>query len=217
MKRSIIILLVTVLAFAAAPFSNARAEGAIGVKVGITASDWWGDDAGGPDMKNGLLGGVFFSYMMRTKFLLFESFGIQPEILYHRKGAKEIYMGMEMTWNLDYLEIPILAKVEIPPRSSFSRGFLLIGPAFALNLDSTIKVEYLGESAEADAGDITSSMDVGFVLGLNANFDIKSIDLVVDLRYTLGLMTIDESGNDSVRNTALSLLVGVAYPFGGGE
>ena len=217
MKHSTTILLIAVLAATPVLFSHAHADVLIGVKGGLTASDWWGKDAGGPDMKLGFLGGVFFTYMTHESFLLFNNFGIQSELLYHRKGVKEAYMGVDIAWTLDYLEIPFLFKAEIPPTSSISTGFLLIGPAFAFNISSKMKAEYLGESVEEDAGDITSNMDIGLVLGLNVNFDIASIELVLDLRYTLGIMTIDDAGDAAVRNSALSFMAGVALPFGSTE
>jgi hypothetical protein len=214
MKGSITILLVAVLIATPVLFSNACAEGLIGVKGGLTVSDWWGKDSGGPDMKGGFVGGVFFTHMLNTKLLLFENIGIQPELLFHRKGVKEVYMDIELTWTLDYLEIPILFKAEIPPTASSSKGYLLIGPAFAYNLNSKIRAEYLGESDEEDAGDLTKSMDIGFVLGLSASFDMGSFDLLFDLRYTLGLLTIDDEFGETVRNYTISLIVGVALPYG---
>ena len=210
MKRSATILLVAVLAVTALLFAQARAGALIGVKGGLTVSDMWGEDSGGADMKTGFLGGAFLTYMFT------ETFGIQPEILYHRKGIKEDFLGIDITWQLDYLEFPILFKVAIPTESSVSPGFV-IGPAFGYNLNSTLKGEFGGESAEEDAGDITSDMDVGVVLGLNVNFDIGSAEILFDLRYTLGMMTIDDEGEMAVRNSAVSFMAGVAFPLGSAE
>ena len=210
MKRSAIVLLVAVLAVTPVLFSHARAGALIGIKGGLTVSDLWGEDSGGADMKAGFLGGAFLTYMFT------ETFGIQPELLYHRKGVKEDFYGIDITWQLDYLEFPILFKVAIPTESSVSPGFV-IGPAFGYNLDSTLKGEYLGQTAEEDAGDITSDMDVGVVMGLNVNFDIGSAEILFDLRYTLGMMTIDQEGEAAIRNSAVSFMAGVAFPIGSAE
>ena len=219
MKLSTTILLITVLVTTPALFSHAHAEALIGVKGGLTVSNWWGSDAGGPDMKAGFVGGAFFAYMTHDKFsfLSFKNIGIQSELLFHRKGVKEVYYDVGISWDLDYLEIPLLVKAEIPPLSKISKGYLLIGPAFAFTLSSKMKAEYLGESAEEDVGDITSNMDIGLVLGLSVNFDIASTVLVLDLRYTLGMMTIDEGGGAEVRNGALSFTAGMGLPFGSTE
>lgn len=213
MKHLTVILLIAVAA-TLVPFSHARADMFFGVMGGMTSSDWWGDGAGGPDMKGGFLGGAFFTYMTHGSFLLFENTGYQAELLFHRKGVREGSMGGDATWTLDYLEIPLLFKMEIPPSSSFSKGFLMIGPAFAFNINSKKKVEYLGESVELDVSDSMSDIDIGFVLGLNGNYDIGSLNVVLDLRYTLGLMTIDDAVDGAVRNSALSFMVGVALPYG---
>ena len=216
MKLSTTILLIAVLVTTPALFSHAHAESLIGVKGGLTVSSWWGSDAGGPDMKAGFVGGAFFAYMTHDKFnfLSFKNIGIQSELLFHRKGVKDAYYDVGVTWELDYLEIPLLVKAEIPPLSKISKGYLMIGPAFAFTLSSKIKGEYLGETAEVDVDDITSNMDIGLVLGLSVNFDIASAVLVLDLRYTLGMMTIDDAGDEEVRNGAFSFTAGMGLPFG---
>jgi len=210
MKRLAIAVLIAVLAVTPCLFSHARAGAALGVKGGLTVSSWWGEDTAGEDMKAGFLGGAYFTYMFNDKF------GIQPEFLYHRKGIKEEFLGVELTWNLDYIEIPILFKIVIPTESAVTPGFI-VGPALAFNVNSTVKGEYLGQSAEEDASDITSDMDLGFVLGLNVGFDIGSAEILFDLRYTLGFMTIDDEGDASVRNAAFSFMAGVAFPLGTAE
>lgn len=208
MKRSAIVLLIAVLAVTPCLFSQARAGAMLGVKGGLTVSDLWGEDSGGADMKVGFLGGASFTYMFS------ENMGIQPEFLFHRKGIKENFLGVEITWDLDYIEIPVLFKIVIPTQGAVTPGFIF-GPALAFNINSTLKGEYLGQTAEEDAGDITSDMDLGFVLGLNIGFDAGAAEILFDLRYTLGFMTIDEEGEAAIRNSAVSFMAGVAFPLGG--
>lgn len=231
MKGSIKILLVAVLIATPVLFSNARAEGLIGVKGGVTVSNYWGGDSGGQDMKGGFVGGVFFTYMLNTKLLLFENVGIQPELLYHSKGAKESMQldetleelfGFEITETIDYIEIPILCKLEISPSSNLTKGYLLLGPSFAYNFHSEYQMEFGTGYSEEFIDDMERiqeafyvsprGIDIGFVVGLSADINIGSIDLVVDLRHTLGLMsTVDDY---TVRNYTLSLIVGAALPYG---
>ncbi len=210
MKRTAIVSFIAVMVTGLCFCGYALAGGAIGVKGGGTITNWWGEDAGGEDTKFGFLGGASFSYMFT------EVLGVQPEILFHRKGIKEEYMGVDITWNLDYVEIPLLMRVSIPTESIVKPGFIL-GPALAFNTDSTIKGEYGGLSAEEDMSDITSSTDIGFVGGFDIDFDVGSVIINLDLRGTLGLLTIDEEGEDSVNNTAFSFMLGVMYPFGAAE
>jgi hypothetical protein len=210
MKRTAIVALVAVVVSSLCFCGYALADGAIGVKGGGTITNWWGEDSGGADMKFGFLGGANFSYMFT------EVLGVQPEILFHRKGMTEEYLGVDITWNLDYIEIPLLMKMAFPTESTIRPSFIL-GPALAFNMDSTIKGEYGGVEEEEDASDITSGTDVGFVGGFNIDFDVGSAIINVDLRGTLGLMTIDEDGEASVKNSAFSFMLGVMYPLGGAE
>jgi hypothetical protein len=230
MKGSMKIFLVASLITTTVLFSNAYAEISIGLKGGLTASNYWGGDSGGQDFKADFVGGVFFTYMLNTQFLVFKNIAIQPEILYHRKGAKESmqwdetleeFWRYEVKETIDYIEIPILCKLEIPPSSDLTKGYLLIGPVFAYNIHSEYQVEFGTAYSEEQIDDALrlqeafyispKDIDIGFVVGLSADIDIGSIDLVVDLRHTVGLTsTVD---NYTVRNQALSLMLGVARPF----
>jgi hypothetical protein len=205
MKRSSAIVLIVMLAAAPCPFSRARAE--FGVMGGLTVSNWWGEDTSGEEMKAAFLGGVTLRHMFS------DVFGFQTEILFHRKGTKDEYLGVELTWDLDYLEIPMLFKWVIPTGNVVSPG-VIFGPALAFNIDSTLKGEYDGDTAEEDVSDIISDIDLGVVLGLNIGFDTGSAVIVLDLRYTLGFMTIDDSGDAAVRNGAITFMAGVAFPLG---
>jgi hypothetical protein len=231
MKGSITILLVASIIITPVLFSNAYAEISIGFKGGLTASNYWGGDSDGQDFKADFVGGVFLTYLLNTQFLVFKNIAIQPEILYHSKGAKESTQldetleelwGITITETIDYIEIPILCKLEIPPSSNLTKGYLLIGPAFAYNIHSEYQMEFGAAYSEEDIDEALRlqeayyisprDIDIGFVVGLSADIAIGSIDLVVDLRHTLGLTsTVD---NYTVRNQALSLMLGAALPFG---
>ncbi len=210
MKRTAIVVLVALLAVSLCFYTHARAGGVIGIKGGAAITNWWGEDSEGWDMKFGFLGGVSFAYMFT------ETMGIQPELLFHRKGTTDTEGSVDITWNLDYIEIPILFKVAFPTEGTIVPSFIL-GPALAFNLDSTLKGEEGGLEVEVDMSDITSSMDLGLVGGFNIDFDVGSVIIVLDLRYTLGLMTIDEEGEASVKNNSFSFMAGVALPLGAAE
>jgi len=231
MKGSMKIFIVASLITTTVLFSNAYAEISIGFKGGLTASNYWGGDSGGQDFKGDFVGGVFLTYMLNTQFLVFKNIAIQPEILYHSKGAKESMQWdetleelfrYEIKETIDYIEIPILCKLEIPPSSNLTKGYLLIGPTFAYNIHSEYQVEFgtayseefIDEALKLHEAFYISprDIDIGFVVGLSADIDIGSIDLVVDLRHTLGLTsTVD---NYTVRNQAVSLMLGAVFPFG---
>ena len=229
MKVTVTILLIAIITGTPVLFSNAYAEKSIGFKGGLTVSNYWGKDSG-QDFKGGIVGGVFFTYMFNTKLLLFENIGIQPELLYHSKGAKEStqldevqeeFFGIELTETIDYIEIPILCKLEIPPSSSITKGYLLLGPALAYNFHSEYEIEFGSgyteqqidalERAQEEYYISPRDMDIGFVLGLSADIKIRSIDLVVDFRHTLGLMsTVDDY---TARNQTISLMFGAKHSF----
>ncbi len=114
-------MLIAVLFITPCLFVHAHAGAALGVKGGMNVSGWWGEDTEDEYMKAGFLGGLSFSYMHS------DVFGIQAEILFHRKGVKDKFMSVDIVWNLDYLEIPMLLKCGYRPRNPY-RWDLFSGP-----------------------------------------------------------------------------------------
>jgi hypothetical protein len=212
MKRSAIAIMAAVIVISLYFCGPARAGGMLGIALtgGMNVTNVYGDNAGSTDSKIGFLGGMSFSYMFT------ERLGVQIEALFHRKGYKQNLPGIELTRTLDYVEIPTLLKIVFPMESSLSPSFFS-GPALAFNIRSELKTEDGGEEITEDVIDVTSPMDLGFVVGVNLGIDAGSAIIILDARYTLGLMTIDDVGETSVRNNSFSFMVGVAFPLGEAE
>ncbi|MFA4948297.1 MAG: porin family protein, partial [Candidatus Krumholzibacteriia bacterium] len=105
-KFTFALMLAAVALFVASPLF---AEGMMfGVKGGLNMANITGDDAEGTLMKIGGLGGVFISYDIT------EIFAVQPEILFSMKGTKEDFEGTDVSTSLNYIEIPLLLKVNLP-------------------------------------------------------------------------------------------------------
>lgn len=212
MKRSAIVIMAAVIVISLYFCGPARAGGVLGIALtgGMNVTNVYGDNAGPTDSKIGFLGGMSFSYMFT------ERLGVQIEALFHRKGYKQNLLGIDLTWTLDYAEIPVLLKIAFPMESSLSLSFFS-GPVLAFNIKSELKAEDGGEEITEDVRDATSPLDLGSVVGVNLGIDAGSAIIILDARYTLGLMTVDDAGEASVKNNSFSFMVGVAFPLGGAE
>ena len=123
MKRTITIIITGAISFMLLLPNLSFAEVKGGVKFGLNSAKLYGDDVeeledlvGNMDSKLGFCFGAFVT------FSIHQMFAIQPEVLYTMKGAKmeEQILGETLkVWvNLNYVEIPVLVKLQIPTQSS---------------------------------------------------------------------------------------------------
>jgi len=209
MKRLTATLFAIVLI--SALFSSASAQGlsGYGFKVGFNMANLSGDDViEGTNSKMGFCLGGFVTYSLN------EMIALQPEVLYTMKGAKweEEVFGetLEITWTLDYLEIPILAKIAIPTQGTVKPN-LFVGPALGINLRGKAKAELAGETEEVDIEDLKST-DFGLVFGAGVDFGLPHSAITVDGRYVMGLSTIDSSEEKAdVKNAVMTFMVGYSF------
>jgi opacity protein-like surface antigen len=221
MKRMILIGLVLVstlmlstsLAFADTPEKSVY----FGLKLGLNVADVDGSvSAFGltedleTDTRLGFCGGVFVS------IALSEWFAIQPEILYSMKGEND-RIG-DGALELHYIELPILAKLTIPTQSVVTPT-LFLGPAVSFNVDA--KAKAFGQSV--DIGDYVGTIDVGLTFGGGVDFALGSVKLILDGRYTLGLVNVADFPSDAssilgvpgasldVKNRTISFMVGLGF------
>jgi len=192
-----------VLLFVFSLFSlTSYAQMQFGVKAGLNISNLSGSDAGSPDSKTGFAGGVFFMYQFSNMF------AIQPEAYYTMKGAKQKgnFEGYDYTatLSLDYIEVPVLLKLIIPIQGSKINPSIFAGPSIGFNTTHKAKVEVAGQSSESDMQNIKST-DFGLVFGGGLGFPMGKNELGFDIRYILGLGTIDDSSAKSdVKNGVIN-------------
>ena len=197
MKRIIYLL---ALCFLFTAYSIAQIG--LGIKGGVNFANVGGSDA--PPGAKALTGFAAGGYIEISLPLLFT---IQPEILYSQKGTtydqSMFGTNFTITAKLNYLEIPVLVKYSFPV--PVVKPTLYAGPAIGILLSAKGKVEALGQSQEEDIKDQTASTDFGLVVGASAHIAI----ITVDVRYTLGLTTIDKNGSTKGYNRVFGIMVGI--------
>jgi len=167
---------------------------------------------------------------------------LQPELLYSQKGAAfsfdipefdgfasvegvgadQTFPGssLDVTFQVDYLEIPILAVLDLP--SGPLSPFLMAGPALGIKLNESVSVSGFDDDFIDDDEDEVNSIDFGLVLGGGLNVGLPTGQTVVfDARYTLGLTDLfdtpefddefDVGSNDNAQNGVLSFSIGLLF------
>jgi hypothetical protein len=168
----------------------------IGLKGGINMASVTGADAGSPDKRTGLVGGVFANVDLMA-------INIQPEILFSQKGFKQKEGGQTLTGTYEYIDLPVLLKF---PLGKIIVPSIYVGPSLGILLSS--EWELAGESVSMD--DYTERTDFGLVFGVDVKTPVK---LSFDARYSMGLKTFSKeiSGvTPELKNSVISFMVGIS-------
>ena len=194
---------------------------ALGFKAGIGFTGVHGsgvDELIGNDTrgKSGFIGGTFFRISI-SKHVSF-----QPELLYAIKGdsrdgaiidtVSKVPRYGTLKTQLTYLEIPLIVRL----RLRFGPGWIpavYAGPV--VSVLQTAKVVFEDEeTVEFQINDAVTRTDLGLVLGGGVNFPFGTGYLTTEIRYTLGMNSIDQSGlGRNVYNHSLSFMAGFMFPL----
>ncbi len=154
-----------------------------GIKGGLTMSNFYIDeeDLDDENARFGINAGFF------SQIMYFETFGIQPELLYTSKGVEGVYGGVidqTVKFNLSYIDLPILAVFRPIEVLDFYAG-PFIGFLLSSNVEFSGTID--GES-EIDRDNL-NTFDYGVTAGIAYNFG----NLRAGLRYNLGMQNLADS------------------------
>ena len=201
--------------FAAAVFlivpASALAQ-QVGIKGGANFASLTPEEDEDPDTSRrpGLVAGVWFRTAPTTRF------SFQAEGLFSEKGVKfnNIPFDVDSVATVDirvrYIEIPLLARVNLTDPRSTTRVFVVGGTTPAFRLSARAKAEVDGEQETRDISDDIEPFDLGLAGGLGVEFGRA----LIEARYTHGLRKInkdDNDPNDRIQNRVFSLSVGYRF------
>ena len=172
--------------------------------VGGTLATLTGDTEGNK-MKLGLVAGAEFGYNIN------DMFAVTAGALVSLQGSKfdDNSYQKDITTNLTYLNIPILANVYIAPGLAIKAG---VQPGFLLSRKTKLD-ELVGSgtwtSVEHTSTDGMKKVDFSIPLGLS--YEIS--DFVIDARYNLGLTNINDTDSYKSKNSVIMLTLGYKIPF----
>jgi hypothetical protein len=171
-----------------------------GLQLGVTVSNAALNAPIASGAKRGFDLGAFVEAPVIPGFLYF-----QPELSYVQKGADNGFFGTTGAAQLNYLEVPLLAKVKF--NIPHARPFILAGVGMGY---------LLGAHTETGGPIMPSSrlntIDISAVLGGGVSFPLTSSPdgalMSFSARYTNSLTSADAAAGDW-RSRVFSILVGV--------
>ncbi len=171
----------------------------LGIKAGSNFSTLSFDpDIGQGRSKSSAMGGEFGGII---SFDITSVLAIQVEPTYAQEGCSLngplFFDGVNIvngktSYNLEYLEIPILVKLKIPLPTTSLSPFVFLGPKIGKLLSSKEKDEPTGlASSEIDLKDYINSKNFSVEFGAGAEYKlVNNILISLDLRYSLGTENI---------------------------
>ena len=170
----------------------------MGVLVGLNSANLKFDPEQNakPERRTGFVAGLSFNMPVQ------DMFSVELDALFAQKGAKFSNQGFTQKVKLNYVDIPVLGRINLPGAGP-ARVHLLVGPSF--NFKVSEKFEENGKETNNDK-DQVEKFETALVIGGRVNVN----RFRVEARYGLGLSNIaKDSGSDKVRNRVFSILVGI--------
>jgi hypothetical protein len=194
-----LVLLLLCAGTAAAQITGQGVRGGVNISTLNTSDDESGESA------DWHVRGVAGGYLTWRMFSWLE---LQPEVLYSLKGAKVEEGDVTAKALLDYLEVPILARISRGAPGT-RRFYGVAGIALGVLLRAKTRADFGGATEEIDIKDDIETLDLGAVVGGGMEFG----SLVIDARYTHGIRDIDKDTTDSVtvKTRAASITVGIRF------
>jgi hypothetical protein len=171
-------------------------------KVGINLAKMTGDlDT---KTKIGLVAGV------EAEYGIAENFGLAFGALYSMEGFKgnavafggtgaSAYMIEDVKYNLDYINIPILAQFYPVKGLAIKAG---VQPAF------NVRHKTSSDNDAADKKDIENIKSFNFSIPVGLSYEIS--DFVIDARYNIGVTTLVKEA-DQGRNSTFTFTLGYKF------
>jgi len=221
-------LLVVLLIFT---FGSTSAQVHFGIKAGVSFSDAQTDvmidafnEAPG-NFTSFVVGGV-------AEIPIHNNISFQPELLYMQKGftidegtsfdifGMNVPIGARATTAINYLEVPLLAKVKLGAGNAKVYGIAgpSIGYATSASIQSqaTLLISFNLPEVDLDLSDnMYNRTDISGILGAGAEYSTLTGKLFTDIRYQHSFSNIIDSPieNISVSNRGFQWTVGYSHLF----
>ena len=183
MPKKLKFVIASTFIFCLSQLSNAQITNAkVGIKGGVNFSNLYTQDVDDNNVLTNFNLGLF------AKLPITEMFAIQPELNYSGKGSRLTYNNLfakgTAKFNLAYLEIPVLAVINITENFNIHAG-----PYAAYLLSANVKNDATNNTFDFEnnfEAEDFNRFDVGASVGLGIDLDSFS----VGARYNYGLSNI---------------------------
>ncbi len=213
MKKTLLSTFAVLFVLAMALPRDSQAQGLVnfGLKGGVNIANMSFDDFDDNSSRTGITIGA----VVDIGIPMFPV-GLETGIYYSQQGTtfditetvEGMPVSMDGTIKLDYLTIPVLAKVNFGPPGPLSPHFVA-GPYAAFILNAEEEYTIGGQTESFDISDDTESMDFGLTVGLGADLNLMVTTISVQGRYSFGFTDVFDG--EGSKNRVISIVAGFAF------
>lgn len=186
-----------------------RPDLGVGIRAGVSFAQFIGSDASSAIAEHSEK--PFITVGIAGLVGVHEWLSIQPEVLFMSKGRRTSSNGVPIgTFYIDYVEIPLLARVEVPITEQVV-SYAFAGPALGLLLRFQLKSEVDGTLT--DRTDQAKRLDLSGIAGLGIQVALTGPHgLVLEARYDRSFTRFLKTEED-IKNRAFAFMLGYQYSF----
>jgi len=183
--------------------AQAQAKKTFGAVAGVDFANVTGTDVSdGTSTLTGFMGGLFFGIPAGTSLV------IEPEVLYAMKGAKYDNIDYTGTYNLNYIEIPVLLKYNFKPEGG---PYILAGPSvgFSISCNDTGTINETSTTYDetCESQGATANTTFGGILGLGFSKGHLGIEGRYDFDFGDALQLTATGTNLKFKNNVWAILL----------
>lgn len=134
-------------------------------------------------------------------------YGLQIDSFRDNEG-NVLIEDFEATYQLEYLDIPVLLSMELPVGGALE-VHALVGPYMAFLVKNTQDLLETGSLDRSEIADIDfNQIDAGLQFGARLGYPLRNTLLGIDLRYTLGVVNAYPDGisaTESIQNRGFTI------------
>ena len=172
------------------------------------------NEAPGVDVGNrtGFVAGGFITFNASSHV------AVEPQLLYVQKGAKATSGALTLSYDLDYIQVPVLLKGRYWFGNSDKSLTIdpFVGPAIAFNVHCAIGVPTGGKAECSTLGAEASSVDFSGIFGIGVEFAGFTFQGRYDVSFTNAYSSSSSPGAPSAsksKNLAWILTLGYQIPL----
>ncbi len=184
----------------------------LGAKGGVNFSNIGGDNNTGVDFKSR----TGFHIGALVEIPVSERFWVQPEVLYTAQGSKTneiktLGSTVEDKVNLDYIQVPVMAKYYVVEGLSLEAGPQI---AFLVKAEGETSIETpIGDGTITKDFDKDNFSSIDFSMGVGASYRLD-MGLFLGARYNFGFTDINDgaySDSKKLNNSVFQLSAGYSF------
>ena len=194
-------------------FCSHAAWSYFGIKIGLNLNHMRFNNIQDSSIQNPVtfqIGG-FFTWNLNKRF------SIQPELYYSQSGVKrkiEIYgQTLILSEDYSYLRLPVVFKLSIVSNDPWNIA-PLCGLYGAYNLTAVQKVSHADQEFSDSIQPLIKRFDYGWVAGLEIRHKIWNGSLILDFRFSSGLINTSRREYSADKIFHRMIVVQVGYWFG---